>query len=243
MRYLITFSYDGSKYYGYQKQKNIKTVQDELERALSLINNKVVIVSASGRTDAGVHAINQCAHFDLDIKITPDKLKKALNSLLDGDIYIKDIKEVSSEFHARFNVKKKEYIYKINLGEYNPLAKDYIYQYCKSLDIDNMKLAIKFFEGTHNFKSFTKANVETENFIRTIFSTDIFVNNNNILEIKFVGNGFMRYMVRNMVGFLIEIGSGIRKISDVERVLLLEDRTKAGKTAPPEGLYLNKVEY
>lgn len=242
MRYLITFSYDGSKYYGYQKQKNIKTIQAELERVLSLINNKSVIVSASGRTDAGVHAINQCAHFDLDINITPDKLKKALNSLLNGDIYIKNIKEVSSEFHARFDVKKKEYIYKINLGEYNPLAKDYIYQYCKSLDIDSMKLAIKSFEGTHNFKSFTKANVETDNYIRTIFSTSIFLND-NILEIKFVGNGFMRYMVRNMVGFLIEIGSGIRNISDVERVLLLQDRTKAGKTAPPEGLYLNKVEY
>lgn len=242
MRYLITFAYDGSKYYGYQKQNNVNTVQGELEKYLSLINNKSVLVSASGRTDAGVHAINQCAHFDLDIKITPEKLKSALNSLLNGDIYVKDVKEVSTEFHARFDVKKKEYIYKINLGEYDPLTKNYIYQYCKPLNIDNMKMAIKYFDGTHNFKSFTKANVETNNFIRSIYHTDIFVDN-NILEIKFVGNGFMRYMVRNMVGFLIEIGAGIRNITDVERVLLLEDRTKAGKTAPPEGLYLNKVEY
>lgn len=242
MRYLITFSYDGSKYFGYQKQKGVNSVQEDLEKVLSLINNKPVSVCASGRTDAGVHANGQCAHFDIDINITPDKLKNALNGLLNGNIYVKSVVEVPDTFHARFDVKQKEYIYKINTGEYSPIYKDYIFQYCKPLDVDSMKTAIKSFEGEHNFKSFTKANVETNNFVRTIYYTAI-TKDNDIITIKFVGNGFMRYMVRNMVGFLIEIGEGKRNISDVNSVLLEEDRTKAGKTAPPEGLYLNKVTY
>ena len=242
MRYLITFSYDGSKYFGYQKQKGVNSVQEDLEKVLSLINNKPVSVCASGRTDAGVHANGQCAHFDIDISITPDKLKNALNGLLNGNIYVKSVVEVPDTFHARFDVKQKEYIYKVNTGEYSPIYKDYIYQYCKPLDVDSMKTALKSFEGEHNFKSFTKANVETNNFARTIYSTAV-TKDNDIITIKFVGNGFMRYMVRNMVGFLIEIGEGKRNISDVNSVLLEEDRTKAGKTAPPEGLYLNKVTY
>ena len=242
MRYLATFSYDGSKYFGYQKQKGVNSVQEDLEKVLSLINNKPVSVCASGRTDAGVHANEQCAHFDIDVNITPDKLKKALNSLVNGNIYIKSIVEMPDTFHARFDVKQKEYIYKINIGEYSPFTKDYVYQYCKPLNVSSMKSAIKLFEGEHNFKSFTKANVETNNFVRIIYSTDVSVID-NIIIIKFVGNGFMRYMVRNMVGFLIEIGEGKRNISDVNSVLLEEDRTKAGKTAPPEGLYLNKVTY
>lgn len=243
MRYLITFSYDGSKFYGYQKQNDVNSVQEELEQKLTRINggNKV-IVSASGRTDAGVHAFGQCAHFDLDISITCDKLKLALNRLLNGNIYIKSVKEVSNDFHARFDVKKKEYIYKINLGEYNPIERDYVYQYNKSLDIKSMKQAMKLFEGTHNFKSFTKANVEIDDFVRTIYTTDITLND-NILILTFLGSGFMRYMVRNMVGFLIEIGEGKRNIAEVTTVLLEEDRRKAGKTANPEGLYLNKVIY
>ncbi len=243
MRYLITFAYDGSKYHGYQKQIHDNSIQEELETALTTINGgQSVSINASGRTDAGVHANNQCAHFDLDISISTEQLKKALNSLISGNIYVKSVVEVSKDFHARFDVKQKEYIYKINLGEYNPIEKDYVYQYNKSLDVNSMKSAIKLFEGIHNFKSFTKANVETYDFVRTIYFTDITVKD-NIMFITFIGTGFMRYMVRNMVGFLIEIGEGKRNILDVNSVLLEEDRTKAGKTAPAEGLYLNKVIY
>ena len=130
MRYFITFAYDGSKYKGYQKQPDEKTVQGELEKALTTINGgEEVCVHASGRTDAGVHALNQKAHFDLDMKhITPEKLRDGLNGLLPKDIYIKNVEVVSDDFHARFNVKAKEYVYKINMGEYNPIEKDYVYQ-------------------------------------------------------------------------------------------------------------------
>ena len=148
MRYLIRFSYDGSKYNGYQKQVDVSTIQEKLEQALTKINdNNFVQVTSSGRTDRGVHALNQYAHFDLDIDIQENKLKMALNSLLPDDIYVKEARLVSDDFHARFNVKSKEYVYKINLGEYDPIDKDYIYQYNKELDISKMKDAIKCFEG------------------------------------------------------------------------------------------------
>ena len=239
MRFLITFSYDGSKYKGYQKQPNKATIQ---ERVLTQINNGEVSVSASGRTDAGVHALNQKAHFDLDINITPEKLKLALNSLLPSDIYVKKVEEVDGGFHARFNVKEKEYIYKINVGEYNPIEKDYIYQFNKNLDIDKMKEAIKYFEGTHDFKSFTKNNDSKEDFIRTITKAEI-SKEDNIIIISFLGTGFLRYMVRNMVGCLIEVGELKRESADVKDILEAKDRTKAGITAHPEGLYLKEVYY
>ena len=242
MRYLITFSYDGSKYKGYQKQPNEATIQGELERVLTGINNSEVLVSASGRTDAGVHALNQTAHFDLNINITPEKLKMALNSLLPNDIYVKSVEEVDECFHARFNVKEKEYIYKINVGEYNPLEKDYVYQYNKELDIVKMKEAIKYFEGTHDFKSFTKNNDEKDDFVRTIISTSIDIKD-NIITISFRGTGFLRYMVRNMVGCLIEVGQLKRESIEVKTILEAKDRTKAGITAHPEGLYLKEVSY
>ena len=242
MRYLITFSYDGSKYGGYQKQLDINTIQAELETALTKLNNKETSIVASGRTDRGVHAINQKAHFDLDINITPDKLKMALNSLIPNDIYVKDAKEVDSNFHARFNVKSKEYIYKINLGEYNPIEKDYIYQYGKSLYIKAMEEAIKYFIGMHNFKSLVAADDVRDNYDREIISANINVAD-DIMTISFVGTGFLRYMVRNMVGLLIEIGEEKRKPSDVLTILEKEDRKASGKTAPACGLYLKEVNY
>ena len=246
MRYLITFAYDGSKYKGYQKQPRVKTIQGELEQALKEINNdKQVDVSASGRTDAKVHAYNQKAHFDLDIKITCDKLKQALNSLIPGDIYVKSVVEVKDDFHARFNVKAKEYIYKINMGEYNPLEKDYVYQYNKRLDLVEMERALKYLEGEHDFKSFSKADDEKEDYVRTIIQTNIIreIKDVNHFTISFLGTGFLRYQVRNMVGLLIEIGEGKRKSEDILEILEAKDRRKAGITAPGEGLYLKDVFY
>lgn len=246
MRYLMTFSYDGTNFSGYQKQPKERTVQSELEKALKQINNnKKVEVHASGRTDAKVHALNQKAHFDLEIKITIDKLQKGINSLLPEDIYIKKIEEVSEEFHARYNALGKEYIYQINMGEYNPLERNYVYQYNNKLDVVEMERAIKYFEGTHNFKSFTKTNEEIQDYVRTISQTNIIRDSKNLNKITlvFLGTGFLRYMVRNMVGILIEIGEGKRKSEDIIDILKEENRIKAGKTANPEGLYLKNVFY
>ena len=246
MRYLMTFSYDGTNYNGYQKQPKGKTIQNEIEKCLTKINsNRNVSIHATGRTDAGVHALNQKAHFEVDEKIDIEKVKNSLNKLLPDDIYVKRIEEVSDDFHARFSVKAKEYIYIINMGEYNPIKKNYIYQYNKKLDIIEMQRALKYLEGEHNFKSFTKSTDEIKDYNRNIIQTSITrdINNLNEITISLVGNGFLRYMVRNIVGLLIEIGEGKRKSEDVYQILKEEDRTSAGVTAPTNGLYLKDIYY
>ena len=243
MKYLMTFSYDGNLYEGYQIQGNKKTIQKTIETELTKINsNHKVTISASGRTDKGVHANNQKAHFTLEKNIDPSLLKNSLNKLLPSDIYIKDIKIVDNEFHARYDVIKKEYIYKINLGEYEPTQNNYVYQYNKSLNLDYIKEALPLLKGTHNFKSFTKIDEEKENYIRTIYEINMTLNN-NILTFEFVGNGFLRYMVRNIVGTLINVGEGKIEPQEIAKIIESCDRKKAGLKAPACGLYLNNVYY
>jgi len=246
VRYLITFSYDGSGFDGYQKQPKHRTVQGELEKVLKKINNdKKVEVQASGRTDKGVHALNQKAHFELEVTITESKLKMALNSYLPNDIHIKTVEVVPDTFHARYNVKAKEYMYLINIGEYNPLERNYVFQYNKTLDIVAMERALKYLEGEHDFESFSPANNEKENFVRTISQTNLIrdLKNPNKITIIFLGTGFLRYMVRNMIGTLIEIGEGKRKAEDIIEIINAKDRKAAGPTSCPEGLYLRNVFY
>jgi tRNA pseudouridine38-40 synthase len=242
----MTFSYDGSNYSGYQKQPKSKTIQAEIEKVLKLINdNHKVDIHASGRTDAKVHALNQKAHFDLDIDITVDKLKQALNSMLPDDIYVKNIEIVSNTFHARFNVKAKEYNYKINMGEYDPIEKNYVYQHNKKLDVVAIERALKYLEGEHDFKSFSKADDDKEDYVRRIVQANLIreLKNVNKITLTFLGTGFLRYMVRNIVGTLIEVGEGKRKSEDIIDILNAKDRRKAGHTANPEGLYLKDVFY
>lgn len=246
MRYLITISYDGTLFLGYQKQPKERTVQGELEKALKEINGgKKVEVHGSGRTDAKVHALAQRVHFDLTTKITPDKLQKGLNSLLPEDIHVYKVQEVQDDFHARFSAIGKEYIYKINMGEYNPLERNYVYQYNSKLDVVEMERAMKYLEGTHNFKSFTKTDEEKEDYVRTISQTNLIRDTKDVNQITlvFVGTGFLRYMVRNIVGTLILVGEGKLRSEEVINILKKEDRRAAGKTANPEGLYLKNVFY
>ena len=243
MRFLIKFSYDGSAYSGFQTQKGKETIQEKLEDALTNVNNhKKTYIVATGRTDKGVHALCQYGHADIDVNITEKKLKRALNSNLPDDIHVIDTKIVSDDFHARYNVKEKTYQYKINLGEYNPLERNYVYQYNYSLDINKMKEAIKYFEGEHDFRAFVTDNKEKENCIRTITSTNIEQVQDKLI-ITFTGNGFLRYQVRNMVGILLRVGENKSSPKDVDKILQSKDRTKSGKTAPPEGLYLTNIVY
>ena len=243
MRFLIKFSYDGTLYSGFQSQKGLNTIQEKLEEAVTKINNgKKTNIVATGRTDKGVHALCQYAHVDIDVNITEKKLKKAMNSNLPDDIHVISTEIVDKDFHARYNVKEKTYKYIINTGEYNPLERNYVFQYNYKLDIDNMKKAIKYFIGEHDFRAFVTDNKEKENCIRTITKADIKEENNKII-ITFIGNGFLRYQVRNMVGILIKIGENKISPEDVEKIIESKDRTKAGKTAPPEGLYLTDIKY
>ena len=243
MRYFMTFSYDGTAYKGYQRQPKKKTIQEEIENCLYQLNGaNQVTIHASGRTDAHVHAYGQTAHFDLQKEWDTCQLKYSLNQMLPKDIYIIDMKSVDFQFHARFDVKAKEYIYKINIGEYDPFQRHYVYQYNHDLDISKIMSATHYLEGTHNFKAFTKVDDEKENYNRTIYKISLHCENQKLI-ISFLGDGFLRYMIRNIVGTLIEIGECKRKSEDIVTILESEDRKQAGKTAPPEGLYLNQVYY
>ncbi len=243
MRYLITFSYDGTNFNGYQKQDGLRTIQEEMEKALTFINNgKEVLLTSSGRTDKGVHALCQKAHADLSVSITEYKLMRAMNSNLPEDIHVIRTEKVDDSFHARYMVKEKEYKYYLNMGEYNPLTRNYLFQYGKKLDIDKMKEAIKYFLGTHNFKSFTPSRDQRENCIRTINYVNI-EEKNNIVCFTFRGNGFIKYQIRNMVGYLIKVGEHKKDGKMIPEILAKENRKYASITAHSEGLYLTKVEY
>lgn len=245
-RYLITFSYDGTDFYGYQKQPNLRTVEGELEEVLKFINDgKEVILIASGRTDSKVHALNQKAHFDLDVDIKLHKLKSALNSYTGSDIYVKEVSRVDDNFHARYMVRAKEYIYKINMGEYNTIERNYVYQYNKRLDLKEMERALNFLEGEHDFSAFISSQDKKENKVRKIVKAELIRDkiDLNKITILFLGTGFLKYQVRNMVGTLIEVGEGKKKSEDMIDILACRDRKKAGKTANPEGLYLKDVIY
>jgi len=243
MKFLINFSYDGSNFNGFQKQPNKRTIQYELEEALKKINNnQVTNIVATGRTDRGVHALSQYAHCTIDVEITEEKLKRALNSNLPDDIHIISTKIVDKNFNARYMVKEKTYKYFINIGEYNPIDRNYIYQYNHNLNIDKMEEAIEIFEGKHDFRAFATENKTKENCIRTIYNTSI-KKKDNIIEITFTGNGFLKYQVRNMVGLLIKVGENKIGKEEVQDILNSKDRTKSGKTAPAEGLYLVSIKY
>ena len=243
MRFLIKFTYDGTTYNGFQIQPGLDTIQERMETALQIINNgKKTNLVATGRTDKGVHALCQYAHADIDVDINEYKLKRAMNSNLPSDIHVIETKIVPDDFHARYNVKSKEYKYFINLGEYNPLERNYVFQYNYILNKEAMEDAIKVFLGTHDFRAFVTESKEKENCVRTITYANV-EQINNKLVITFRGDGFLRYQVRNMVGILIRVGENKISTEDVEKILISKDRTTTGKTAPPEGLYLTKVSY
>lgn len=243
MRYKIVFSYDGTFFCGYQKQPGQRSVEEELEKALFSINNhKKTSVTSSGRTDKGVHALKQTAHFDIYVEISLHKLKRALNSLLPEDIHVISTEIVDKGFHARYMVKKKTYRYIINMGEYDPLLRNYEYQYNRKLDVLKMKEAIKYFVGEHDFKNFVSNEAVKENYVRKIFNATIREKNEKVI-IDFVGNGFMKYQVRNMVGTLIKIGQGTLEPSIINDIFSDVNGKIHILTAKSEGLYLIDVHY
>lgn len=243
MRYMITFSYDGTNFHGFERQDGYRTIQEELENVLKYINNNCdTKIIASGRTDKGVHAINQVLHVNINVNITEYKLKCAMNSLLPSDIHVINTKVVNDDFHARYMVKEKVYEYKLNMGEFNPCDRNYIYQFNKNLDIDKMNEAVKYFIGIHDFKAFTPNKDKRDNYVREIYDALIKVEN-DILTFTFRGNGFIKYQIRNMVGLLIEIGLHKKEPDCVLTILESKNRSNHFRTAHPEGLYLVKVIY
>ena len=242
MRYLIDFSYSGYLFNGYQKQKGLRTVQGEIEKVLSKINNNQVTIYAAGRTDAKVNALHQKAHFDLNKKIPCYKLKGALNSYLPDDIYVNEVTLVSDDFHARYMVKLKTYEYKINVGSYNPILRTHVYQYCKPLNLELMKIAINNFKGTHDFTSFSSAEDKRSDKTRTITNVKI-VQKDDVITITFKAKGFLKYQVRSMVATLIKVGEGKLDANIIPSLIDKKDRKCAPFMVPACGLSLTDVKY
>jgi len=240
MRFLACLSYDGSKFYGFQKLNNQKTIQGEIEKVLTKINKKSVTIKGAGRTDRGVHAYNQVVHFELDIKIDENALKSAINSIIDKSIYIKYCQIVDKGFHARFSAIEKTYEYMINLGEYDPLRNDYLYNYNRHLDIKKMKQASKYLIGLNSYKAFVTGHNKT--YLSALYKIK-FSQNKNILSIKFVGKTFYNHMVRNLVGALILVGENKITVEQIKEMLIKEENIYHYNTVPASGLYLTQIRY
>ena len=242
MRYLANVSYDGTSYAGWQIQPNDVSIEEEIERVLSQILNTPTKIYGSGRTDAGVHSHGQTFHFDSKEINDLDKFIYSLNSLLNKDIYINNIKKVDDDFNARYDVKSKKYVYYINTGKFDPFNRNYMYQLLRPLDIDKMKEALNLFIGEHNFMNFTSKEEDKANYVRNIYEADISINK-DIIKISFIGNGFMKYMVRMIVGSLIEVGLNRLDIAKLKSYLDSDKRNVISCKAPACGLYLEEVNY
>ncbi len=240
----IIVEYDGTGFYGWQKQPNQITVQEEIEKALTRILNQKIKIRASGRTDAGVHALGQVASFKAETNVDPFNIKKGVNSLIKQPIVIRDCSVVDDSFHAQYNAVSKEYHYHI-LNREDPSAVDRLYKWHirKPLDVEQMIQCCNEVAGTHDFKSFESTGSPRSSTIREIFFFNIEIQKENKLVFKICGSGFLKYMVRNLIGTIVL--AGLRKISveDFIKIIESKDRSNAGATAPAHGLFLKKVNY
>lgn len=242
MRYLAIIEYVGTNYAGWQIQKDEVTIQAEVEKVLSRILNTPTKVYASGRTDAGVHALGQTFHFDTIKKLDLDKFTYSVNSLLPSDMRVINIVEKREDFHARYSVKSKRYDYLINTGEYNPFERDLVYQFQRKLDLNKIKEALDALVGEHCFKNFTSKLEDDSNYVRKIYEASL-TTEGDVIRISFVGSGFMRYMMRMIVGCLIEIGLGKMSVMELKIFLVETHRKIVPYKAPACGLYLMEVTY
>ena len=244
MKVLGICTYKGTNYYGWQKQVGFISVQEKIEEVLSKVYDSPITIYGSGRTDAGVHALKQFFHYACDKEKDLDQLAYALNKMLPEDIKILSLKEVDDDFHARYSAKQKVYEYRILLTNKDPFNYDLAYVYPMNLDVDLFEKALKRFEGTHNYQDFTSKEEDEDNFIRTIYSIEV-LKTLNSLRIRFTGNGFMRYQIRDMIGAAIAIASGKESLEFIDKHLVdnKDKREIVSYKSPACGLYLVDVIY
>ncbi|EGO87876.1 tRNA pseudouridine(38-40) synthase TruA [Clostridium botulinum C] len=240
----LIIEYDGSNYSGWQKQKHSITVQQKIEEAISEITKTDTEIIGCSRTDAGVHARNFVANFITESSVPPSKFKYAINSKLPKDIVIKKSSEVPLDFHARFHSKGKKYVYTIlNREEPPTIDRNVVYHFNKDLDVNAMKMASKYFIGSHEFDSFyKKSGSSVKSTLRTIYYCDV-TKCEDVIKFTVIGEGFLYNMVRIMAGTLIEAGIGRIIPEDIKAIILAKDREKAGRSLPPQGLCLQEVLY
>lgn len=244
MRILAITKYKGTRYAGWQRQPNVLSIQEVIEKELSKYFNREVTIYGAGRTDAGVHALGQRFHFDVDVdELDIDRLQYSLNKMLPDDISIEDMEEVDSDFHARLSAKAKIYNYLISFESKSPFFYETTYLCPKKFDVSIFKEALKLFEGKHNFKNFTSKEEDKDNFVREIYNIEV-VGEEDFVSITFRGTGFMRYMIRFIVGYAIDVAYGKYPVESIDELLDENiERHIVSSKAPSSGLLLVGVEY
>ncbi|HBE83915.1 MAG: tRNA pseudouridine(38-40) synthase TruA [Blastocatellia bacterium] len=249
MNYRFLIQYDGTDFHGWQVQENDRTIQGELERVIGTLEDAPVKVVGSGRTDAGVHAEGQVANVNMNRRFTPDRLRAAINGNLWRDIRIMNVELAPDDFHARFSARNKTYLYRIvNAPVMTPFWRRFAHHESRPLDIGRMTAASRMLLGEHDWTAFSSAQADGENRVRTV--TDCTIQTvwdprarASMIEFSISANGFLRYMVRSIIGTIIEIGRGEKDSDTIQTAIVTGDRSLAGKTAPAHGLTLMKVEY
>lgn len=243
MRIRLLIEYDGTGYSGWQRQDGEKSVQQAIEDALRILTGEKSVLHAAGRTDAGVHALGQVAHFDTESRIPPDKFSFALNTMLPPDIRIKESGIADGRFHSRFDAKQKHYRYMIqNSPHASAVLRNQTMHVPQKMDLKKMRKAAEFLVGTHDFAAFTGSPCNVKTTVRTVYSIEI-TQSGSLVQIDVVGSGFLYNMVRIIAGTLIYVGIGKLEAEDVASILESKDRRKAGVTAKPQGLFLVEVRY
>ncbi len=249
MNYRLLLQYDGTDFHGWQTQDGQRTVQGELERTLSLLEDAEVKVIGSGRTDTGVHAEGQVANVRLNRAFTPDRLRIAINGNIWRDVRVMTATQAPDDFHARFSAKAKHYVYRlVNAPVMSPFCSRFAHHEPRFLDVGRMNETARLFLGEHDWTAFSAARSDVENRVRTIKSFTVESSwdaraNSSIIEFRISANGFLRYMVRSIVGTMLEVGRGEKDSDTIQTAIVSGDRDLAGKTAPACGLTLLKVDY
>lgn len=247
MKYKLTIAYDGTEYSGWQVQPNAVTIQELLEKAVKILVRQDVSIVGAGRTDAGVHARAQVAHFSCDQKLDIPPFMTSVNGILPNDVRVLNVEEVSEGFHARFGAKGKIYHYNLSMNRFqDPFRRRYSHHVRHKLDVELLREAAKEFIGTHNFKSFANeayAGSAAKNPIRTLNRLDVVEEGNGFIRLEFEGESFLYKMVRNITGTLLEVASGKRPVSDIREIMEAQDRRRAGRAAPALGLFMVSIHY
>jgi tRNA pseudouridine38-40 synthase len=240
----LTIEYDGTAYCGWQRQENGLSIQQLLEEAIGRMTCSTVTVIGSGRTDAGVHARGQVAHFHTESVLTERNLLMGINSLLPPDIAVLSVREADQDFHARFDARGKTYLYRIcNRPVRSALERRYAWFIWEPLDLAKIDAALGVFCGTHDFSSFCSTHTDSPDHVRTIREITVQEREEGMIHVYLEADGFLRHMVRTIVGALVDIGRGNCSREEAAAILAARDRRQAGMTAPPQGLFLEKVRY
>ena len=240
----LILAYDGGRYHGWQRQRNSVTLQGIIEDKISTILGEPVKVIASGRTDAGVHALNQVCNFVTKSKLDPETLKKGLNSLLPDDIFVRNAELVSLQFHSRYSAKSKIYEYRIlNRKEPDPFRRNYLWHIPMPLDREKIARCLSLLVGRHDFSSFKSSGSGTIDPVRSVMRAEISGSEDGLLQLTIEADGFLRHMVRNIVGTVVEAGLGRENFDGFKEIFKSKDRRSAGIKAPPQGLFLMDVRY